>query len=235
MGKSWKNAAMTANAQKKGALFTKLAREITVAARLGGPDPDANSRLRLAVNAARAESCPKDTIERAIKKGAGLLEGSEIEECLYEGFGPHNVGIMVECQTDNRHRTAPDIRNLFKKHGGQMGEPGSVAWMFDRLSLVEGKPGQEIRDAEEEAIEAGANEVSRLENGHYRFWGAIEDLDSIRGALTDRGWDITTAEISYKPQNFTDLNEEQLQETLKLLEALDDNEDSHRIHVSIDV
>ncbi len=226
---------MTANAQKKGARFTKLAREITVAAKLGGPDPESNSRLRMAINAARADSCPKDTIERAIKKGAGLLEGVEIEECVYEGFGPHNVGIIVECQTDNRNRTAPEIRSIFKKYNGHMGEPGSVAWMFDRLALIEGKPQKNIQDPEEEAIEAGANEVTALGENTYRFWGALEELENIRRVLSERGWDITTAELSYKPQNYTELNETHLQEVVSLLQALDDNDDSHRIHASVDV
>ena len=139
MGKGWKNPLMAANAAKKGAKFTKLAREIQVAAKLGGPDPNSNSRLRIAVDAAREEMCPKDTIERAIKKGAGLLDdGSSIEEAVYEGYAPHKVGMIVECQTDNRTRTIADVRNIFNKNGGHLGEQGSVAWMFDRISLVEG-------------------------------------------------------------------------------------------------
>src|SRR5579863_3594047 len=132
MGKSWKKAGKIEAAQKKGALFTKLAREISVAARLGGPDPESNSRLKLAVLAAKEVSCPKETIDRAIKKGAGLDQGANlIEEVLYEGYGPHGVGVMVECQTDNRNRTVAEIRNLFKNHGGNLGENGAVAWMFD--------------------------------------------------------------------------------------------------------
>lgn len=239
MGKSWKNPFKAANAAKKGAQISKLAKEISVAAKLGGGDPDSNSRLRLAINTARAESVPKDTIERAIKKGTGQLDdGKVIEECLYEGYGPHQVGVLVECQTDNRARTAPDIRFLFKKHQGQMGEQGSVAWMFDRVGLVEGigPEGKEF-DPEEEAIEAGANEVELVENDEaklYSFYTEPEDVDSVQKALQDRGWEIKTCELSYKAKNKTDgLNEEQQKEVYEFLDSLDDNEDTSRIHSTL--
>ncbi len=236
MGKGWKSAGISANAQKKGAVFTKLAREIQVAAKLGGPDPEANSRLKIAIEAAKEKSCPKDTIERAIKKGAGLLdEGNVIEEALYEGFSPHKAGILVECQSDNKHRTAADIRNIFNKNGGHMGEPGSVGWMFDRVSLVEGtylkgRP----EDPEVEAIEAGANEVEDNGNGSFSFTGAPEDLKSIQEALSNRGWKITTAELSYKAKNTTELSEDQKKEVLEFIHLLDENDDTHRIHASIE-
>jgi len=236
MGKSWKNAGITANAQKKGAKFTKLAREIQVAAKLGGPDPEANSRLSIAINVAREHSCPKDTIERAIKKGAGLLDdGHVIEEALYEGFSPHKVGILVECQSDNKHRTAADIRNIFNRNGGHMGEPGSVSWMFDRIALVEGSYTKgKLEDPEVEAIEAGANEVDALGEGVYSFTGAPEDLKSIQEALSGRGWKITTAELSYKAKNTTELTPEQKKEVLEFIHLLDENDDTHRIHASIE-
>jgi YebC/PmpR family DNA-binding regulatory protein len=234
MGKSWKNAGKVATAQKKGQLFTKLAREIQVAAKLGGGDPEGNARLKMALNAARAQSCPKDTIERAIKKGTGELSAGIIEELTYEGYGPHGVGVIVECQTDNRNRTASEIRNVFGKNGGNMGESGSVAWMFERTCLVEGKKA-EVGDPEEEAIEVGANEVesSGEEDTAYSFYGAPEDMDSIRTALQERGWEITQAELSYLPTNITDINEQQLEEVAKLLEALEDNDDSHRVYATI--
>lgn len=233
MGKSWKNAGKVATAQKKGALFTKFAKEIAVAAKLGGPDPAANSRLSLAINQARAASCPKDTIERAIKKGSGQGDdAANYEETVYEGFGPHQVGVIVECQTDNKNRTVTEIRNLFRKFGGQMGETGSVAWMFDRVSLVEGKKA-DIGDPEEEAIEAGANEVEGPNEEVYSFYGAPEDLDSIRTALQERGWDVTTAELSYKAKNITELEEGQLNEVHNFLEAVEENDDSHRVHASL--
>ncbi|MCB0386921.1 MAG: YebC/PmpR family DNA-binding transcriptional regulator [Bdellovibrionales bacterium] len=234
MGKSWKNAGKVAMAQKKGAMFTKFAREIAVSAKLGGPDPASNSRLALAIAQAKAASCPKDTIDRAIKKGAGIGgEDVTYEETTYEGFGPHQVGVLVECQTDNKNRTVTEIRNIFKKHGGQMGESGSVAWMFDRVSLVEGKKA-DVDDPEEEAIEAGANEVEGPgDENTYSFFGLPEDLDSIRSMLTERGWEITVAELSYKAKNLTELNPEQTVEVHAFLEALDDNDDSHRVHASL--
>lgn len=234
MGKGWKTAGKLEAAQKKGALFTKLAREITVAAKLGVPDPEANARLKMAVNAALKASCPKDTIERAIKKGAGQLDdGATIDEVTYEGYGPHGVGVIVECQTDNRNRTVAEIRNTFKSNGGNMGETGAVAWMFDRVSLIQGKH-ENPQDLEEEAIEAGANEVEKDdEENIVSFYGAPEDLDQIRTALTERGWEITAAELSYKPKDKTQLNEEQRAELFELLEALEDNDDSHRVHASI--
>lgn len=234
MGKGWKKAGKLEMAQKKGALFTKLVREITVAAKLGLPDPEANPRLKMAVNAALKVSCPKDTIERAIKKGAGQLDdGVQIEEVTYEGYAPHGVGVMVECQTDNRNRTVAEIRNIFKSNGGNMGETGAVAWMFDRVSMIQGKK-EQVGDLEEEAIEAGANEVEKEEEENLvSFYGAPEDLDAIRSVLTERGWEITAAELSYKPKDSPKLSEEQKVEVYDLLEALEENDDSHRIHASI--
>src|SRR3954469_20074530 len=140
MGKGWKKAGKLEAAQKKGLVFTKLAREIAVAAKMGGGDPNANSRLKLAIEVAKEASCPKDTIERAIKKGTGQLDdGAQIEEITYEGYGPHGVGILVECQTDNRNRTVSEIRNVFKTNGGNLGETGAVAWMFERVAMIEAK------------------------------------------------------------------------------------------------
>lgn len=233
MGKGWKKAGKLEAAQKKGALFTKLAREIAVAAKMGGGDPEANSRLKLAIDAAREASCPKDTIERAIKKGTGQLDdGSQIEEITYEGYGPHGVGILVECQTDNRNRTVSELRSVFKSNGGNLGESGAVAWMFERVSLIQGKKAN-LGDPEEEAIEAGANEVEAEEEGLYSFYGAPEDLDNIRTALQSRGWEVTTAELSYKAKDKTTITEDQQKEVYELLEALEDNDDSHRVHATI--
>lgn len=232
MGKSWKNAGKTENAQKKGLIFTKLAREIQVAAKAGGPDPNMNARLRLAIDNAKKESCPNDTIERAIKKGAGLLDdGAMIEELAYEGIGPHGVGVIVECQTDNKHRTAPEVRNVFKKHGGTLGASGSVAWMFDRVGLIEGnKPGS--FDPEEEAIEANANEVEKTNEG-YSFYTSVENLEEVRQALLKRGWTVSTCELSYKAKNITDLNETQMKEVEEFLNAVDDMDDTHRVHATV--
>lgn len=232
MGKGWKAASKTENAQKKGAIFTKFAREIQIAAKLGGADPAMNARLHMAIEAAKKQSVPKDTIERAIKKGAGLLDdGSALEETAYEGFGPHGVGVIVECHTDNKNRTVPEIRSIFKGHGGNMGETGSVAWMFARTGLIEGTKAGSF-DPEEEAIEVGADEVSKHED-EYSFYCKIEDLESVRKNLLARGWKVEVAEPSYKPTNLTELNEEQKKEVIEFLNELDDNDDTHRVHASI--
>lgn len=233
MGKSWKNAGKVEKAQQKGQIFTKLAREISVAAKVGGPDPTGNSRLRLAIEAAKKVSCPNDTIERAIKKGAGLLDdGKVIEEITYEGYGPHGVGVIVECQTDNKHRTAPDMRHAFKSHEGNLGEVGSVAWMFDRVGLIIASKAGTF-DPDEEAIEAGANEVSLSDEGGHEFITGAEDLDSVRDLLTKRGWKVSTCELSYKAKNITELTEEQQKEVEDFLNYLDDMDDTHRVHATI--
>lgn len=232
MGKGWKNPIKAANAQKKGAIFTKFAREIQVAAKMGGPDPAMNSRLRLAIDVAKKNQCPNDTIDRAIKKGAGLLDdGSIIEETMYEGYGPHGVGVLVECQTDNRNRTVPEIRQIFKSHEGSMGESGSVAWMFERVCLIEGNKAGAF-DPEEEAIEVGANEVEKNEEG-FSFYGDPAAFDEIRKNLTARQWTITKAELSYKAKNLTTLTAEQEKEVVEFLNELDDHDDTHRVHVTI--
>ena len=207
MGKSWKNPIKEAAAQRRGKIFTKLARDISVSARMGGADTEGNPRLKLAIQAARAVSCPKETIERSIKRGSGMLEGGMIEELTYEGYGPYQVGVIVECQTDNKNRSVSEIRNIFKKNEGKLGASGSVSWMFDRVCLIEGKKA-DVSDMEEEAIEVGANDVEVGEMG-YSFYGDLEDLDSIRNLLVERGWEISVAELSYRPKNITELTEEQ--------------------------
>jgi YebC/PmpR family DNA-binding regulatory protein len=237
MGKGWKAAGMAANAAKKGAMFSKFAREIQVAAKLGGPDPATNSRLRMAVDAAKEASCPKDTIERAVKKGAGLLDdASQIEELAYEGFGPHQVGVIVECQTDNRNRTASEIRNIFTKNDGALGAEGSVAWMFDRVATIVGIKAA-VADPDEEAIEAGANEVIKDDSDNdneYTFYANPEDLKAVETALAGRGWKIKMAELGFKAKNMTELNAEQKKEVLEFIGLLDDNDDSHRIYATIE-
>lgn len=232
MGKSWKNPIKAENAAKKGAIFTKLAREIQVAAKMGGADPEYNARLRMAVDAAKKQSVSNDTIERAIKKGAGLIDGVQIEEILYEGYGPHGVGVLVETQTDNRTRTVADIRNLFKKSGGNLGEAGSVAWMFERVGLIESNKVGSF-DPEEEAIEVNANEVFKNE-AYYEFYTNPENLDSCRKALQERSWTISKSELAYKPKNLTTLSSEQYQEVVDFLEKLDDHDDTHRVYATIE-
>lgn len=233
MGKGWKAAGKTENAQKKGQMFTKVAREISVASKLGGPDPSMNARLRMAIDAAKKISCPNDTIERAIKKGAGLLDdGKVIEELTYEGYAPHGVGVIVECQTDNKHRTAPEMRAVFKKHDGNLGETGSVAWMFARVGEIEASKSGTF-DIDEEAIEAGADDVVKNDDGTYTFYSANDSLDTVTKALAARGWKISSSTLSYKATNITQLSDEQKKDVEELLTAVDDLDDTHKVYATI--
>lgn len=233
MGKGWKVAGMQEKAAQKGKIFTKMAREISVAARLGGPDPESNSRLKLAIIAARAVSCPKDTIERAIKKGSGQLDdGAQIEELVYEGVGPHGIGVVVECQTDNKNRTVSELRSIFKRHEGNLGESGSVAWMFDRVSVVVAAKA-EVGDPEEDAIEAGANEVEKNDDGTYAFIGGLTELDAIRSSLAERGWEVKAAERIYRAKNFTELAGDSKKTVDELIAALEDCDDSQKVYTTL--
>lgn len=239
MGAQWKQAGREANAQKKGQLTVKLVREIMVAAKLGGPDPDLNPRLTAAVEKAKKASVYRDTIERAIKKGAGIGdEKIDYELVTYEGFAPHKVPVVVECLTDNRNRTAPEIRNLFK--AGSLGQPGSVGFFFNHLGVVEGTHSDANRDAEADAIEAGAQEVEPLEAdeipaGHKgaRFLTEIRDLDAVSKALKAAGWTISSAEIRYLAKTFPELSEASRKEVADFLNALDDHDDVHRVYAAM--
>src|SRR6266478_9263624 len=196
MGAQWKQAGREANAQKRGQMVVKLVREIMVAAKFGGADPELNARLAAAVEKARKSSVTRDTIERAIKKGAGLTDEKIVFELVtYEGFAPYKVPILVECLTDNRNRTAPEIRHLFRT--GSMGQPGSVAFFFNHLGVVEATHPDPNRDAEGDAIEAGAQEIESLEPEEVpegqkgaRFLTEVKDLDTVSKALKAAGWTI---------------------------------------------
>src|SRR6478735_4302967 len=208
MGAQWKQKGREQGADAKGRLFTKLAKEIMVAARSGGADPNSNSRLRLAVEQAKRASMTRETLERAIKKGAGLLEGqAQHETVFYEGFAPHQVPVIVECLTDNKNRTAPNMRQLFKK--GQLGASGSVSWDFNRLGQVEASPPASGEDPEEAAIEAGAQEVEAGEEGQSRFFTDPTDLDTVNKALSARGWNVTAANLVWIAKNPVKLDEAQ--------------------------
>jgi YebC/PmpR family DNA-binding regulatory protein len=239
MGAQWKQAGREANAQKKGQMVVKLVREIMVAAKLGGADPDLNPRLAAAVEKARKASVYRDTIERAIKKGSGQTDEKVTYELVtYEGFAPHKVPVVVECLTDNRNRTAPEIRNLFK--AGSLGQPGSVSFFFNHLGVVEATHGDLNRDAEGDAIEAGAQEIEPLEAEEVpagqkgaRFSTEIRELDAVSKALKAAGWNVIAAEIRYIAKNFTELNEAARREVADFLNALDDHDDVHRVYVAL--
>jgi YebC/PmpR family DNA-binding regulatory protein len=239
MGAQWKQAGREANAQKKGQMVVKLVREIMVAAKLGGPDPELNARLAAAVEKARKASVYRDTIERAIKKGAGLTdEKVTFESVTYEGFAPHKVPVIVECLTDNRNRTAPEIRNLFK--AGSLGQPGSVAFFFNHMGVVEATHPDPARDPETDAIEAGAQEVEPLEPEETpagqkgaRFLTEIRELDAVSKALKAAGWTIIAAEMRYLAKNFVSVDEAARKEVTAFLNALDDHDDVHHVYTAL--
>jgi YebC/PmpR family DNA-binding regulatory protein len=232
MGAQWKQKGREQGADAKGRLFTKLAKEIMVASRSGGPDPNMNSRLRLAIEQAKRASMTKETLERAIKKGAGLLDGqAQHETVFYEGFAPHQVPVIVECLTDNKNRTAPNMRLLFKK--GQLGATGSVSWDFNRAGAVEASQPASGEDAEEAAIEAGAQAVEPAEEGLFRFITEPTDLDTVQKALTARGWVVTAASLVWIPKNPVALEGDARSEALAFLAALDEDDDVQHLYVGL--
>jgi YebC/PmpR family DNA-binding regulatory protein len=239
MGAQWKQAGREINAHRKGQMVVKLTREIMVAAKLGGPDPDLNARLAAAVEKARKSSVTKDTIERAIKKGAGLTEEKVVyETVVYEGFAPHKVPVVVECLTDNRNRTAPEIRHLFKD--GSLGQPGSVAFFFNHLGVVEATHTDANRDAEADAIEAGAQEIEPLEAeeipaGHAgaRFLTGIKDLDHVAKALKAAGWNVIASEMRYLAKEFREVDAAARKEVIDFLHTLDDHDDVHHVYAAM--
>jgi YebC/PmpR family DNA-binding regulatory protein len=239
MGAQWKHAGRASNAAKRGAIFGKLAKEIIVAAKMGDPNPANNSRLRAAVEAAKKMSLPRDTIDRAIKKGAGLLDGpANFELVTYEGFAPHQVPVIVECLTDNKNRTAADIRVLFRK--GQLASVGAVGWMFDRMGVIEATHSDGSLDGESVAIEMGAQNVEPLERedtpaGHsgFRFFTEPTDLDSVNKALSQNGWTVTLSELSYVAKTPLRPEAQVRNEVTEFLNAVDDNDDVHRIYTAL--
>ncbi len=239
MGAQWKHAGRVGAANKKGQLVSKLAKEIAVAAKIGDPNPDNNPRLRAAVEAAKKASVTRDTIERAIKKGAGLLDEQVTYELItYEGFAPHKVPVIVECLTDNKNRTAADIRVLFRK--GQLGSMGSVGWQFDRLGVVEATTPSAGVDIEAVAIEAGAQNVEPLEASDVpagqtgaRFFCDPTDLDSVSKFLIANQWTVTLSEMSYIAKNFTELADDAKKEVAEFLNAIDEHDDVHRVYAAL--
>ncbi len=235
MGAQWKAKGKELAANAKGRIFGKLSKDIMLAAR-SGADPAANSRLRLLVEAARKASMPKDTLDRAIKKGAGLTgEVVNFEHVIYEGFAPHRVPLMVECLTDNLNRTAPEMRVLFRK--GQLGTSGSVSWDFDHVGMIEAEPAAAGADAELAAIEAGAQDFEPGEDeGIMLFLTDPSDLDLVSRALPAHGFTVLSAKLGYKAKNPVDpatLSPEQLEEVEAFLAAIDANDDVQNIFAGL--
>lgn len=232
MGAQWKQKGKEANSAAKGRVMGKLAKEIMVAAR-GGPDPAMNAKLRMAVEAAKKASMTKDTLERAIKKGAGLLdEVVNFETVTYEGFAPHQVPVIVECLTDNRNRTGADVRVAFRK--GQLGAAGSVSWDFSRLGAIEATPPSGGADADEAAIEAGAQDLEAGEEGATRFFTEPTDLDAVSKALEARKWNVTSATLIWKAKNPVTIDDAAKRaEVEAFLEGLDEQDDVQNIFVGL--
>ena len=225
-----------ANDAKRGKIFTKLIKEITVAAKMGGGDPDGNPRLRSAINAAKTENMPKDNIDRAIKKGTGDLDGAVYEEILYEGYGPAGVAVLVETMTDNKNRTVADIRHYFSKSNGNLGESGCVAWMFDKRGvIVVDAEGVEEEELMELAIEAGAEDVVE-EEGSFRILTAPEDFNDVVDTLEKAEIKMDEASISMVPQNTVEVAEEKpAKNLLNLLDNLEDHDDVQKVHANFDI
>lgn len=232
MGAQWKHKGRTEHAAAKGRLFTKLVKELIVAAKTGGAEPGSNPRLRMAMDAAKKASMPRDTLERAIKKGAGLLdEPVNYEVVTYEGFAPHQVPVIVECLTENKTRTAANIRLLFRK--GQIATSGAVSWDFNRLGVIEATPPEAGADAETAAIEAGAQELEAGEEGATRFLTAATDLDSVSRALTGMGWTVSSQSLAWIAKNPVALEGEARAEVEAFLEAMDEDDDVQHIYVGL--
>ncbi|MFP4244655.1 MAG: YebC/PmpR family DNA-binding transcriptional regulator [Ectothiorhodospira sp.] len=232
----WANIQHRKNAQdaKRGKLFTKLIKEITVAARLGGSDINANPRLRLAVDKALEANMTKDTVERAIKRGAGELEGVNYEEIRYEGYGPGGAAIMVDCMTDNRNRTVSEVRHAFSKCGGNLGTDGSVAYLFDKtgvLSYPEGSDDERIMEA---ALEAGAEDVVVNDDGSVEVLTRPDDYDAVRQAMAEAGLKPERGEVTMRAATASPLDPDSARQVLKLLDMLDDLDDVQNIYTNAD-
>lgn len=221
---------------KRGKIFTKLIKEITVAARTGGSgDVDSNARLRKAVTDAKAQNMPNDTIDRAIKRGTGELEGAQYDEVLYEGYGPNGVAVMVEAMTDNRNRTVAEIRHIFSKNGGNMGESGSVGWMFDKKGyIVVDKAAKSEEELFEIAIEAGADDMQD-DGDVFEILTAPENFETVNEAIKSAGIEPQAAEISMIPQNYIHLEGPDARTMIKLYDALEDNDDVQKVYANFDI
>ncbi|HMO79800.1 MAG TPA: YebC/PmpR family DNA-binding transcriptional regulator [Pyrinomonadaceae bacterium] len=221
---------------KRGKIFTKLIKEITVAARTGGSgDVDANARLRKAVSDAKAQNMPNDTIDRAIKRGTGELEGVAYDEITYEGYGPNGVAVLIETMTDNRNRTVAELRHIFSKNGGNLGEAGSVAWMFDKKGyIVVDKVAKSEDELFEIAIEAGAEDM-KDDGDVYEIFTAPDNFEAVNDAVKAAGIEPQAAEVSMIPQNYIKLEGGDAKQMMKLYDSLDDNDDVQKVYANFDI
>jgi YebC/PmpR family DNA-binding regulatory protein len=220
---------------KRGKIFTKLIKEITVSARMGGGDPDANPRLRSAILAAKTENMPKDNIERAIKKGTGELEGVSYEESIYEGYGPGGAAVLVGSLTDNKNRAVAEIRHIFAKNGGSLGANGCVAWMFDKKGyLVIERSTADEDTLMETALDAGAEDV-REDNGNFEVITAPEDFEAVKAAIDAAAIATIDAEVTMLPQSTTGLTGKDAEQMVRLMEMLEDCDDVQKVYTNADI
>lgn len=233
----WANIQHRKGAQdkKRGKLFTKLIREITVAARMGGGDIDANPRLRLAVDKAKAKSMPKDNIERAIKKGSGDLEGADFMEIRYEGYGPGGTAVMVDCMTDNKNRTVAEVRHAFTKFGGNLGADGSVGYMFQHVGTLSYPPGSDEDAVMEAAIDAGADDVVVDDDKSIEVLSDPAEFETVRDAMRAAGFEPDNAELTMRASNSTELDLQTASSMIKMLEMLEDLDDVQNVYSNADI
>ena len=228
----WANIRFRKGAQdaKRGKIFTKLIREITTAARDGGGDPDGNPRLRLAIDKARAQSMPKDNIERAVKRGAGGLDGDNFEEARYEGYGPGGVAVMVDCLTDNRNRTVAEVRHAFTKFGGNLGADGSVAYLFEHVGLLSYPAGSDEDRVMDAAIDSGANDVVSSEGGSLEVLSEPEDFAAVNDAMRSVGLEPEHAEVTMRASTRLAVDPGQVETLSKLFDMLEDLDDVQQVY-----
>lgn len=220
---------------KKGKIFTKLIKELTIAAREGGGDPAGNPRLRLAIDNAKSQNMPQDNIDRAIKKATGELEGVTYHELTYEGYAPAGVAILVEVATDNKNRTVAEVRHIFSKNGGSLGENGSVAWMFDRKGIITiPKQGKKEDDIMEIILDAGADDLT-TEEDFFEIQTSIESFESVRRALLEKKLTIENASLQWIAKNTIEVKGEDAEKVMKLIEALEDNDDVQNVYSNADI
>ena len=232
----WANIKHRKAAQdaKRGKLWTKMIREITVAARLGGGEADDNPRLRAAIDKALGANIPKDTIEKAVSRGAGGQDGNDVEELVYEGYGPGGVAILVEAMTDNRNRTVAEVRHTFNKYGGNLGTDGSVAYLFTKKGIIGFAPGVDEEQLMELALDAGAEDIDSEEDGHVSVITTPEQFSTMVDALSGAGLDVDHAEVSMVPSTTSACDHETAEKVIRLLEALEDLDDVQDVHSNAD-
>ena len=233
----WANIQHRKNRQdaKRGKLFTKLIREITVSAKLGGGDPDANPRLRAAIDAAKSQSMPKDTIERAVKRGAGGEEGDNVEEVRYEGYGPGGVAVMVDCMTDNKNRTVAEVRHAFTKFGGNLGTDGSVSYLFSKVGLISYHKTSDEDSLMEAAIDAGAEDIITNDDGSIDIITDPDSFVDIKHRLIGANFKPDTSEITMRATTSNKLDLDGAQTMLKLLDMLEDLDDVQQVYSNADI